>query len=241
MAGSNAAYKRISDRIIDDFSGLLIGEALPGERELAEKYSVKRSTVQYALNKLAEQGVVYRIRGKGTFFGKRSVPVMDIGNASAQGSKGISALMRSYGIRARTVLLVSGTVTGNRFIESKLDLDEGEPVFALHRVRFCNDEPFAIEYTYVPQKLFPEIGSVDFKTVSLYEYMEDRGHLPERYDKRLRLIKLLPKEARYLEMPVEGPAFCFELIGVDSKRRTVEYTESYVRCDKTRFSFSSRI
>ena len=71
--------------------------------------------------------------------------------------------------------------------------------------------------------------------------MEARGHLPEKYDKKIRVIKLLPKEARYLELPVDAPAFSFELIGVNAERRPVEYTESYVRCDRTEFSFTTRI
>lgn len=241
MATGSGPYRKISERILEDYGGLLIGEALPGERELAEKYSVKRSTIQYALKKLAEQGAVYRVRGRGTYMRKSGVPVMNIGNAALEGSRGISALVRSYGVKVKNELLVSGTIIGNRFIESKLSLSEDEPVFAVHRVRYCNDEPFAIEYTYIPKRMFPDIGSVDFRTVSLYEYMETRGHLPERYDKRIRVIKLLPKEARYLELPVEGPAFSFELIGVDSERIPVEYTESYVRCDRTEFSFNSRI
>lgn len=241
MLRGNDLYRQISERILKDYGDLLIGEALPGERELAEKYSVKRSSIQYALKKLAEQGLVYRVRGRGTYMRKSEMPVMDIGHASLQGSKGISALVRSYGIQVKNILLVSGTITDNRFIESKLGLNEGEPIFALHRVRYCNDEPFAIEYTYVPKKLFPDIDDMDFRGASLYEYMEAKGHLPDKYDKRIRVIKLSPKEARYLELPVEGPAFSFELIGVDAERCPVEYTESYVRCDRTEFSFSSRI
>lgn len=241
MAKDNVLYKRICEQIMEDYGGLLSGEALPGERALAEKYSVRRSTIQYALRKLADQGLVYRVRGRGTYIQKKDVPMMNIADAALQSSKGIAALIRSYGIQVRNVLLVSGTITGNRFLEAKLHLDEGEPVFALHRVRYCNDEPLAVEYTYVPKNLFPDIESVDFRTESLYEYMGSRGHLPDRYDKRIRVIKLFPKEARYLEMPVEGPAFSFDLVGVDSERRTVEYTESYVRCDRTEFSFSSRI
>lgn len=31
------------------------------------------------------------------------------------------------------------------------------------------------------------------------------------------------------------------LIGVDRERHPVEYTESFVRCDKAEFSFSARI
>ena len=241
MARDRVLYKQIRDKIIEDYGNCLEGEALPGERELAEKYSVKRSTVQYALKKLAEQGLVYRIRGKGTYIRKKNREIMNISDAALQGTKGISALVRSYGIKVRNVVLVCGTITGNRFIESKLQLHEGEPVFALHRVRYGNDEPLAIEYTYVPKKLFPDIETMDFSMVSLYDYMEARGYLPDRYDKKLRVVKLFPKEARYLELPVDDPAFFFALIGVDEERHPVEYTESYVRCDKAEFKFTTRI
>lgn len=241
MARDSSLYKQISARIVKDYGSLLGGEALPGERALAEKYSVKRSTVQYALKKLSEQGVVDRLRGSGTFMHKDSMPVLNITDAELKGTKGISALVRSYGVQVRNEVLVEGTITGNRFLESKLGLEEDEPVFALHRVRYGNKEPFAIEYSYVPKKLFEDIETVDFRKVSLYEYMEAKGHLPDKYDKKIRMIKLFPKEARYLEMPVDGPAFSFELIGVDEERRPVEYTESYLRCDKVEFRFSVRI
>jgi GntR family transcriptional regulator len=241
MERENSLYKRIGKQILDDYSSLLGGEALPGERALAEKYSVNRSTIQYALRKLADHEHVYRIRGKGTFILKNNSKIMNISDAAVKGTQGIAALVRSYGIQIRNVVLVSGTITGNRFLESKLGLQEGEPVFALHRVRYGNNEPLAIEYTYVPKKHFPDIEHIDFRTVSLYDYMDSRGHIPEKYDKRLCLIRLFPKEARYLELPVDAPAFSFELTGVDREKQPVEYTESYVRCDKAEFSFTVRI
>ncbi len=234
-------HKRIAAQIMDDYGSYLDGEALPGERELAEKYGVKRSTIQYALGKMAEQELVYRRRGAGTFIRKKNSSIINISDAAVQGTKGISALVRSYGIKVNTVVLVSGTITGNRFLENKLKLKEGEPIFALHRVRYGNEKPLAVEYTYVPKELFPDIDKMDFREVSLYEYMESRGHLPDRYDKRLRVVKLFPKEARYLELPVDDPAFSFELIGVDKERHPVEYTESFLRCDKAEFRFTTRI
>lgn len=241
MSGEKSLYRQIRDRIIEEYGGYLEGEALPGERELAEKYSVKRSTVQYALRKLADEGLVYRVRGKGTYIRRDSSRVINIGDVVMQDTRGIAALVRSYGIQVKTVVLACGTMTGNRFLEDKLELQKDEPVFALHRVRYSNDEPLAIEYTYVPGKLFTDIGTVDFRTASLYGYMESRGHLPEKFDKKLRVVKLFPKEARYLELPVDAPAFSFEFIGVDAERRPVEYTESYVRCDRTEFSFTTRL
>ena len=241
MAGEKRSYKLIIDQIIKDYGSCLDGEALPGERELAAKYSVNRSTIQYALRKLAEQGVVSRIRGKGTFFRRDNKSLMNISDAAVQGTKGISALVRSYGIKIKNTVLVCGTITGNSFLEGKLQLQEGEPVYALHRVRYGNDEPLAIEYTYVPKKFFPDIEKMDFSMVSLYDYMDSRGHIPEKYDKKLRITRLPPKEARYLELPVDAPAFCFEVIGIDAERLAVEYTESYVRSDKAEFRFTTRI
>ena len=241
MAKEKVLYKSIADHITEDYGSCLEGEALPGERELAEKYSVKRSTVQHALRRLADQGLVYRIRGKGTYIRKNNNSIMNITEAAVEGTQGISALIRSYGIKVKNVVLVCGTIIGNRFLEGKLQLEAGEPIFALHRVRYGNEEPLAIEYTYVPKKLFPDIEEIDFTMVSLYDYMDARGYLPEKYDKRLRVVRLFPKEARYLELPVENPAFSFELIGVDSNRKPVEYTESYVRCDKAEFRFTTRV
>jgi len=241
MAREKSLYKQVEARILEDYGSCLDGEALPGERELAELYSVKRSTIQYALGKLAEQGMVYRKRGKGTFIRKNNKRVMNISDAAVQGTQGIAALVRSYGIKVRNVVLVCGIISGNRYLESKLGLQEGEPVFALHRVRYGNEEPLAIEYTYVPKNIFSDIETMDFNMVSLYDYMEARGHLPVKYNKRLRLAKLFPKEARYLELPVDAPAFYFELVGINGDRHPVEYTESYVRCDKTEFSFTTRI
>ena len=241
MKRENSLYKRIGKQILEDYGSCLDGEVLPGERFLAEKYSVKRSSVQYALRKLADEGLVYRVRGRGTYIRRNSKSVMNISDAAVKGTQGIAALVRSYGIQVKNVVLVSGTIIGNRFLEDKLGLKDGEPVFAIHRVRYGNDTPLAIEYSYIPEKYFPDISTIDFRTVSLYDYMESRGHLPEKYDKRFQLVRLFPKEARYLELPVEGPAFSFELIGVDAERNPVEYTESYVRCDRTEFSFTVRI
>src|SRR5687768_154346 len=44
-----------------------VGEALPSQNVLAERHSVSVTTVREALSALAEQGLIERIQGKGTF------------------------------------------------------------------------------------------------------------------------------------------------------------------------------
>jgi GntR family transcriptional regulator len=238
--GKKSKYVEIRERILEDYGSWLEGEAIPGERDLARKYGVTRSAVQYALKSLVQGGRIYRIPGKGTFVRQKQENPVDLGGQALQGNKGISALIKSYGIKISNQLLVSGLLTGSRFLEEKLQLSPGEPVFALHRVRYGNDEPLVVEYTYVPKALFPDIDEMDFSMVSLYDYMDAYGHIPRRFDQRLRLVRLSPKEARYLELPVDAPAYYSDIIGIDDARRVVEYTESYARCDKTEFRFTAR-
>jgi GntR family transcriptional regulator of arabinose operon len=47
--------------------GLRPGGLLPSENELAARYGVTKVTASRALNELVSEGVVYRVRGKGTF------------------------------------------------------------------------------------------------------------------------------------------------------------------------------
>lgn len=241
MTKEKGLYKKIRERILEDYGDRLDGEALPSERELAERYDVKRSTVQYALRSLEAHGKVYRIRGKGTFIRKARYSVLDVNGARLKGSADISMVADTRGIKLSNYVIVSGTMTGSRFLESRLELEEGDPVYALHRVRYGNDEPIAIECTYVPEALFEDIGEHNFSMVSLYSYMESNGHLPVTYDKRLRITKLPPDEARYLDLPVDSPVFYISLKGYDKDGRVVEYTESYIRSDKTEFKFDAGV
>lgn len=48
------------------------GSPIPSERDLAETYQVSRLTVRSAIGKLVEEGLLSRVRGKGTFTAARS-------------------------------------------------------------------------------------------------------------------------------------------------------------------------
>ena len=47
------------------------GAPIPSERELAQRYGVSRLTVRSAIGKLVEEGLLARVRGKGTFTAAR--------------------------------------------------------------------------------------------------------------------------------------------------------------------------
>jgi GntR family transcriptional regulator len=49
------------------------GSPIPSKRELAERYHVSRLTVRSAIGKLVEEGLLSRVRGKGTFTAVRRI------------------------------------------------------------------------------------------------------------------------------------------------------------------------
>lgn len=58
-------YEKIRAKIEE--RGYQVGDRLPSEKELSEQYHVSRITSKKAVELLAEEGLVTRIPGKGTF------------------------------------------------------------------------------------------------------------------------------------------------------------------------------
>ncbi|WP_018930542.1 GntR family transcriptional regulator [Gracilibacillus lacisalsi] len=64
-----ALYEQVYESLKQDILSLKYetGEKIPSEKEIAEAFSVSRITSKKALEKLVQEGFVYRQRGKGTF------------------------------------------------------------------------------------------------------------------------------------------------------------------------------
>jgi len=72
------AYQPLYRQIKDLITGSLVsgewkpGQSIPSEIELAQRYSVSQGTVRKAINELAEQNLLVRHQGKGTFVASHS-------------------------------------------------------------------------------------------------------------------------------------------------------------------------
>lgn len=79
-AGGLPKYARLSEGIVRSIeSGLLkTGDRLPSESEMTAELPASLGTVQKALNALADQGILVRRHGKGTFVGERAMSAADL-------------------------------------------------------------------------------------------------------------------------------------------------------------------
>ena len=87
-------------------------------------------------------------------------------------------------------------------IAQALQLAEGEEVFVVKRIRYADDKPMAIERSYLPVKIVPEL---DLDTVegSLYSFIEHQKQLTISHALQSMEATLVKKEdAEFLQISV---------------------------------------
>ena len=79
---SDQIYEYVKNNIA---AGAYENGQLPTEAELAKQFYVSRITTKSAMKRLADEGIIVRIRGKGSFVNDRSVlPLLPVKSAAAR-------------------------------------------------------------------------------------------------------------------------------------------------------------
>ena len=71
MSTQELKYKAVYNWVLDNINSgaLKVGEKLPSENELSERFGLSRQTVRHAVDILEQQKLVLRVRGSGTYVG----------------------------------------------------------------------------------------------------------------------------------------------------------------------------
>lgn len=152
--------------------GKYSGMRLPDERSLAEYYQVSRSSMKKALELLAQQGIVFKKRGSGTF-----INPLYLKNRSMfryEGSNlGLTDSFKVPGKQQKIKLLDFKVVKADPETAQDLFLNENDFVYQFKRLRLLDKQPFLIEKGFVPIKIVPELKEENLQH-SLFNYLEDK-------------------------------------------------------------------
>ncbi|MGN7401670.1 GntR family transcriptional regulator [Cytobacillus praedii] len=146
-----------------------IGENIPSERELSEQLNVSRMTVRQSITNLVNNGLLYREKGRGTYVANPKL------EQPLNGLTSFTEDMRARGMEPSSKLINFEKIIPPFDIGRELQLEKDEYVFHVIRIRNADLKPMAIERTYIPVKIFPEL---DEKKImgSLYALIEARSH-----------------------------------------------------------------
>ena len=71
LSENTPLHKALYSELFARINRLTAGSKIPTEEELVVEFGISRSTVHSVLSRLTEQGIIYRIRSKGTFVSER--------------------------------------------------------------------------------------------------------------------------------------------------------------------------
>lgn len=147
------------------------GMRLPDERSLADYYGVSRSSMKRALGLLADQGIVFKKRGSGTFINPLYLKNQAL--FQYEGSNlGLTDSFRMPGKKQTIKLLDFHVIKASSEIAQDLFLNENDFVYEFKRLRLLDKQPFLIETGYLPIKIMPEL-TPEILQSSLFNYLED--------------------------------------------------------------------
>lgn len=209
---------------------LSVGDRLPAEVDLAKKYGVGRITIRKAINELVTDDLLVRRRGKGTFVAEPKI------NRDLVDVTSFTERMQSRGIRAGAIChKVSKFKTDEKLLR-KLQLPKGADVVEIIRIRLTNGTPVALERSYLPSNLCPDIENEDLENNSLYYLLEQKYSIrPQHSVKTLELTRATSEEAKLLQVSTGTPLFLMLATVFTEENQVLEYAKNLFLGDRFRF------
>lgn len=163
------------------------GNKLPTQRDLAKKYGVSRFTIQEALKKLIDIGILYARQGDGIYIKSNIYKNPLVYNSMTENSYD--------NIISKTIYLKK--IEPSPDIKSIFDLKEGDLVWEFQRIRIVKYQIMQIETSTIPCYLFEELTKDDIEG-SIQNYVENKYNI-SHYIVKYRPINVSKEQAELLQ------------------------------------------
>lgn len=205
-------------------------DRLPSEQELSLKLGISRMTIHRAFLDLVHQGLLFTRPGKGTFVQGRKVEQL------LTDLQGFSADIHAQGRRISSRILEAAIQVATPELINRMELDRGDEVVLLDRIRLVDDEPVARERVYLPHRLVPGLLQHDLERGSLFQTLRNLyGRGPHHAEETLTVIRADREIAQLLEISPGDPIFYMERTTWLADHRVIEYGLSWRRGDRCRY------
>lgn len=195
------------------------GDPLPSDAELVRRFGVSRMTARQAVQRLASDGLLYRVSGRGTFVAQNPV------HRRMNTLLSFTDEMSRRGLKAGSRLLDSGVRAGTDDEVLALQLPVGSSVATVRRLRLADGVPMAVEHVRLPA-VCAGVLAEDLEKSSLFHALEAIGRVPTRAAGTLTAAAADEAEAELLDVP-SGSPLLVELRTIHDQDDTpLEFTES---------------
>jgi GntR family transcriptional regulator len=190
---------------------------MPSDAQLCEEFGVSRMTARGAVQRLVQEGLVYRVPGRGTFVAPARA------NRTASRILSFTDEMRRSGRDPRSRVVEQRVRAATA--DERRRLATGE-VLVLRRVRAADGEPVALETAVFPSERVGSVLDADLEADSLFETLATAGLVPTAGRAVISAEAATAEDARLLGVRKGAPLLVERRLISDQNDEPLELTES---------------
>jgi GntR family transcriptional regulator len=231
-------YKQLKKNLYDQIETGFFkpGQLIPSERNLCQRYGMSRITVRRCLEEMANEGMLYRKHGKGTFVAPSKVK---------QGLARIVNFSRTVlelGMQPSTIILSMESIVADVHIAKVFDLPIATLFQKLALLGKGDEEPLVLYESYFPpkigQKMIPEAMSrgekgIPFSTYDLYG--EATGIFPSAVNQTFEATTADDRLSQVLKLEKGAPVLLITSIFLNGNQEPLEFRKATYRADRYKF------
>ncbi len=226
-------YYQLKQILVSEIAerSLAPGDRLAGDHELTSTYNVSRTVVRQALSELETEGVIERVKGRGTYVAQHKTS-----ERLVQSLTGLYEDVEARGSHLRSEVLRLDVVPADEQVARELGLALGASVIVLERLRFVDDEPWVLVIGHLPLDLAPGLLDDDLSHQSLYALLEKKYGVVLRHGERsVEATVASTSLAHHLGIGQGDPVLVLRSTVYGDDERPVELFVAYHRGDRSRF------
>ena len=210
-------YYEIEQALRSRIAALDAHAPLPSDAQLCDEFGVSRMTARNAVQRLVQEGLVYRVPGRGTFVAAEDA------HRTATRILSFSDEMRRRGREPSSWLVESVVRPASEDERSRLGADD---VAVLRRVRLAGGERLALETAVFPASRVAHLLEGDLERVSVFALLAEAGLLPTAGHAAIAAEAATSEDARLLGVRRGEPLLVERRLIRDQHGDPLEWTES---------------
>lgn len=200
------------------------GQQIPTEMVLSNAYGVNRHTVRQAVGELCRMGILYRLKGRGTFVANRPPEYLEYTLSSRNR---FTENILHAGKLPGSKVLKAVTIPAAHGVAEMLGLSPYDPVHILEILRLVSGQPFLLTSNFLPAGIFPGFMEHVKNFTSLFAiYDEHYGVKPVRVKTGFWASFPNREEACALNISSNTPVLKVENLLKSGDNTPIQYTVS---------------